>query len=162
MKFIILSLILFTSCFSFGQKIEDLNVDTTITGFHFAANFQGTQVFTKNGPSDLKTINPSAFSFSIASNMSSKIALDQLDQLMTMSKQNGYKVTDIVKKDTILNGNNAYYISYTETDEKENYKNLVYNAFVIKDKTLILFVSGDLSNGLYIDKFKKTFYSIKL
>jgi hypothetical protein len=142
--------------------MDDLNIDTTITGFHFAANFQGTLVFTKNGPSDLSTINPSAFSFTLAPNMTSKSAIEQLEQMMEFSKQNGYTVTDIVKKDTTLNGYAAYYISYTEILEKDNYKNLVYNAFVIKDKTLILFVSGDLNNGLYIDKFKKTFYSIKL
>ena len=52
---------------SFGQtKLEDLKVDTTITDFHFAADFQGTKVFTKNGSSDIQTINPTAFSFTIA------------------------------------------------------------------------------------------------
>ena len=180
-KLTILLLTLFASSFSFGQNnndttvtktytysavnlsgVEDLNIDTTITGYHFAANFQGTIVFTKNGANDLNTINPSAFSFTIAPNMSSKSAIDQLDQLLNMSKQNGYKITDIVKTDTVLNGNKAYYISYIETNDKINYKNFVFNAFVIKEKTLILFTSGDLDNGQYADKFKKTFYSIKL
>ena len=79
-----------------------------------------------------------------------------------MSLLSGYKITDLVKKDTTLNGYNAFYISYTETKDKTSYKNLVFNAFVIKDKTLILFTSGDLENGLYSEKFKRTFYSIKL
>ena len=79
-----------------------------------------------------------------------------------MSVQNGYKITDLVRKDTTLNGTSAFYISYTETNESAKYKNLVFNAFVIKDKTLILFTSGDLENGIYKEKFKKTFYSIKL
>lgn len=163
MKLTLLLLIFLKSYFSYGQiKLEDLKVDTTIAGFHFAANFQGTQVFTKNGSSDLKTINPTAFSFTIAPNMSSKIGVDQLEQLTNISKQNGYKITDIVKTDTTLNGKNAYYISYIESDDKTNYKNLIFNAFVIKDGTLILFTSGDLDKGQYFDKFKKTFYSIKL
>lgn len=162
-KLTLFSLASFSFFISFGQiKLDDLKVDTTITGFKFAANFQGTQVFTKNGSSDVKTINPSAFSFTIAPNMSYDIAIKQLEQLMLLSKQNGYKLTHVVKKDTTLHGQQAYYISYIETNEKGKYKNLVFNAFVIKDNTLILFVSGDLDNGLYINKFKKTFYAIQL
>lgn len=163
MKFSLTFLLLAIYSFASGQiKLEQLKVDSSITGFHFAANFQGTTVFTKNGPADIQTVNPSAFSFTIAPNLSSKIALDQFEQLMSFSKQNGYIITDVIKKDTTLHGNNAYYISYTETNEKANYKNFVFNAFVIKDNTLILFVSGDLDKGVYLEKFKKTFYSIKL
>jgi len=151
------------SNFSFGQiKLEDLKVDTTITGFHFAADFQGTNVFTKNGSPDIQTINPTAFSFTIAQNMNAATAKKQLEMLLNMSIQNGYKISDIIKKDTTLKGNSAYYISYTENDDKTRYNNLVFNAFVIKDGTLILFTSGDLDNGMYIDKFRKTFYTIQL
>lgn len=163
LKLTILLVAFFVTTFSFGQiKLEDLKIDTTITGFHFAADFQGTKVFTKNGSSDIQTINPTAFSFTIAPNMTAASAKEQLDMLRNMSKQNGYKISDLLTKDTTINGNNAYYISYVETDDKNNYKNIVFNSFVIKNKTLILFVSGDLDNGKYIDKFKKTFYSIKL
>lgn len=162
-KLTILLLTFLVSNFSFGQiKLEDLKVDTTITGFHFAADFQGTNVFTKNGSSDIQTINPTAFSFTLAPNMSATIAKEQLEMLLNMSVQNGYKISDVVKKDTTLKGNNAYYISYTETDNKNNYKNFIFNAFVIKDGTLILFTSGDLDKGNYFDKFRKTFYSIEL
>jgi hypothetical protein len=153
----------FSFSFSFGQiKLENLNIDTSITGFHFAADFQGLKVFTKNGPSDIQTINPTAFSFAIAPNMTSAKAKEQLEMLLNMSKQNGYKITDLVQKDTTFKDNNAYYVSYIETDDKTNYKNFVFNAFIIKDDTLIFFASGDLDNGKYRDKFKKTFYNIKL
>ena len=163
LKLTLLSLVTFLFTFSFGQiKLEDLKVDTTITGFHFAADFQGTEVFTKNGSSDIQTVNPTAFSFTIAPNMNALAAKDQLNMLLNMSKQNGYKITDLVQRDTTFKDNNAYYVSYVETDDKNNYKNFVFNAFVIKDNTLILFTSGDLDNGKYFDKFRKTFYSIKL
>lgn len=163
LRLTLLSVSLFAFTFCFGQiKLEDLNVDTSITGFHFAADFQGTRVFTKNGSSDINTANPTAFSFTIAPNMNSTAAKDQLNMLLNMSKQNGYKITDLVQKDTTFKNNNAYYISYVETDDKANYKNFVFNAFVIKDNTLILFTSGDLDNGQYFDKFRKTFYRIKL
>ena len=66
-----------------------------------------------------------------------------------------------MKKDTTLSGNSAYYISYIETNDKVNYRNQVFNAFVIKDGTLILFTSGDLDGGKYVEKFRKTFYSMK-
>jgi len=155
--------LIFSFTFSIGQiKLADLKIDTTITGFHYAADFQGTIIFTKNGPSDIQTSNPTAFSFTIAPNMSGTDAKAQLEMLLNMSKQNDYKISDLVTKDTTINGNEAYYISYVETDDKNNYRNAVFNAFVIKDKTLILFVSGDLDKGEYIDKFKKTFYGIKL
>lgn len=162
-KLTALLLTLLVSQFSFGQtKLEDLKVDTAITGFHFAADFQGTKVFTKNGSSDIQTHNPTAFSFTIAPNMTAEVAKEQLDMLLSMSRQNGYKIADLVKHDTVLNGNKAYYTSYVETDAKASYKNSVFNAFVIKDKTVILFTGGDLENGKYIDRFKKTFYAIKL
>ncbi len=163
LKLTLLSLATFFFTFSFGQiKLEDLKVDTTITGFHFAADFQGTAFFTKNGASDIQTVNPTAFSFTIAPNMTYSVAKGQLNMQLNTSKRNGYKITDLVQKDTTFKDNNAYYISYTETDDKNNYKNFVFNAFVIKDNTLILFTSGDLDNGKYIDNFRKTFYSIKL
>ena len=164
LKLTLLSFATLVFTLSFGQiKLEDLKVDTTITGFHFAADFQGTKVFTKHGSSDIQTINPTAFSFTIAPSVTSSMAKSQLTQLLNMSKQNGYKITGLTEKDTTINGNNAYYISYTEIrDDKNNYKNFVFNAFVIKDNTLILFTGGDLDNGQFIDKFKQTFYSIKL
>lgn len=162
-KLTILLFAFLTANYSFGQiELEDLHVDTTITGFHFAADFQGTKIFTKNGPPDIQTINPTAYSFTIVQNFTVVQAKQQLEMLLNMSIQNGYEITDLVKKDTTLNGNRGFYISYTETDEKTQYKNLVFNAFVIKDKTLILFTSGDLDKGLYVEKFKRTFYSIKL
>jgi hypothetical protein len=163
LKLSCLSLITFVFSFSYGQtKLKDLKIDTTITGFHFAADFQGTIIFTKNGASAIQTINPSAFSFTIAPNLTATAAKEQLEMLLNMSKENGYKISDMVTKDTMLNGNSAYYISYVETDDKNSYKNIVFNSFVIKDETLILFVSGDLDNGKYADKFKKSFYSITL
>jgi hypothetical protein len=162
-KLIVLLLTLFVSQFSFGQiKVEDLKVDTTITGFHFAANFQGTLIYTQNGKADLNTINPSAFSFTIMTNASYQAALEQIELLLNMSRQDGYTHSDIVKKDTTINGNKAYYISFIETRKDTDYKNLVFDAFYIKENTILLFISGDLNNGKYIENFKRTFYDTKL
>lgn len=162
-KLTLLSLVILACTSLYGQiKSEDLKIDTTITGFHYATDFQGTKVFTKHGLSDIQTVNPTAFSFTIAPGLTSLVAKSELNKLLNMSKQNGYKVVGLIEKDTTLKGNNAYYISYIETDDKKSYKNFVFNAFVIKDNTLILFTGGDLDNGQFINKFKQTFYSIKL
>jgi hypothetical protein len=162
-KLTILLMTFFISHFSLGQiKFEDLKVDTTITGFHFAANFQGTYVYTVNGKSDLNTINPSAFSFSILPNTTMKVAIGEIENLFTMSKQNGYNIADIIGKDTVINGYKAFILSYTETEKKTDYKNLVFNAVIMKENTAIIFVSGDLDKGKYLDNFKKTFYTTKL
>src|SRR3954468_723064 len=100
LKLTILLLASIAFTFSFGQiKLEDLNIDTTITGFHFAADFQGTKVFTKHGSSDIQTNNPTAFSFTIAPNMTPTMAKSDLNQLLNMSKENGYKITDFTEKD---------------------------------------------------------------
>jgi len=166
MKLKLITLLLlttFSSLFSAGQTaVDHLSIDTTITGFHFAADFQGTIIFTKHGPSDIQTINPTAFSVTIAPNMTFESGKEQLDQLLNMSKQNDYKILSLLKKDTTIKGNSAYYISYIETDDKTKYKNIVFNAFVMKGSTLLLFTSGDLDNGIYADRFKKTFYGISL
>jgi len=153
----------FVSILSYGQlKIEDLKIDTTITSFQFAADWSGTMVYTPNGKSDLKTINPSAFSFTLYPNATYKAAIQEIDNLILMSTQNGYIHSDVIRRDTIINGYKALFISFTETQNGTNYKNFVFDAIIMKDNTAIIFVSGDLDNGKYIEKFKKTFYSIKL
>ncbi len=160
-KLLILASLICHICF--GQiKIEDIHIDTTITGFHFAADFQGTMVYTLNGKADLNTINPSAFSFTIYPDASYQAAVKQIDQLLEMSIQNGYKHSDIIKKDTTVNGNKVYCISLTETQKGTDYKNLIFHGFYMKGNTAILFISGDLSNGKYIEGFKKTFYAAQL
>ena len=154
-------LILFSSYYSYGQiTVENLKVDTSITGFHFAADFRGTYVYTANGKSDLNTLNPSAFSFSVMPNATYKDAKNEITQLLKMSTSNGYTHSDIIQKDTIVNGYKVYFTSLTETGY--DYKNLLFHAFYIKENTAVVFVSGDLENGKYREKFKETFYKTRL
>jgi hypothetical protein len=139
-----------------------IQVDTSITKFRFAANFQGTLVYTLNGPADIKTQNPTAFSITQAPNMSFQSAKDQLNMLFSMSKQNGYTISDLIKRDTIVNGMQAFIISYKEIIKEEGYTNLVFNGVLMNGSTATIFTSGDLSNGKYFDLFRRTFYAIKL
>jgi len=147
---------------SAADEVMALGFDTTITGFHYATNFSGTVVYTPNGAADLNTLNPSAFSFTILHDATYKYALSQIRGLLKMSDQDGFIRSGMVEKDTVINGIKAYYVSFTETRTDNDYQNLVFDAFYIKDKTAVLFVSGDLDKGKHIENFKKTFYGLKL
>jgi len=156
-----LLLTFFITRLAFGQaKSEDLKIDTTITGFHFAANFSGTKVYTPKGPSDITgTVNPSAFSFTLMPQATYATAREQLDQLLQMSVTGGYTQSDIIKKDTVINGNKVYYVSLKETLKRDDYQNLVFDAFVLIGDTAIVFTAGDLDKGRYLAAFKKTFFN---
>lgn len=138
-----------------------LQVDTTITRFRRAADFQGTLVYTLNGPSDIQTKNPTAFSVTQAPNVSLQDAKDQLDMLLNMSQLNGFVISDLAKRDTTINGMKAFVISYKETLKEEGYSNLVFNGVLVNGNGATIFTSGDLSGGKYADLFRKTFYAIK-
>jgi TRAP-type C4-dicarboxylate transport system permease small subunit len=130
----------FVSHFSFGQtNSASLKVDTTITGFHLATISQGTYYYTPNGASDLKAENISSFAYSILPNVSMKIAVGEIENLYNISRQNGYQLNDVVKKDTSVNGNKAYIISYTETDKAKGYQNMVFYAVLMIENTSIIF-----------------------
>lgn len=160
-KLVLLVLLFFTFATSYAQfKFEDLKIDTTITGFHYAADFQGTKVFTKHGPSDIQTINPTAFSFTVGKNMSALTAAMELGRMHARAKSDGFDISDFKEIDTTVTGHKVYGMSYIETDKESNYKNIVFNALIVVGSDVIVFTSGDLDNGIFADKFQQTFYSL--
>jgi len=159
----LLFLAMFTYCFSFAQiKYEDLKIDTTITGFRFAGDVHDSKFFTKNGPSDLTSNNTSVFSILIGQNMSFNEGKKHLENFLEESKESGYKISNLIRKDTTLNGNSAFYISYEENLDEEGYHSIYFNAIVVKDEIIIFFASADVDRGKYYEKFKKTFFSISI
>jgi hypothetical protein len=137
-------------------------VDTTLTGFHYATNLSGTLVYTKHGASDIDgKSEPTAFSVTLSKtasfNQAKKLVLD----LFRMSALHDYNITGEAEKDTLLNGHRTYCIWYMETMEKRGYQNLVFNAIEQLDGAVVIFTSGDLDKGKYIDLFKKTFYTLR-
>lgn len=162
MRYFLNLLLLIAPLYLFGQvTVESLKIDKTITGFQLAANFQGTQVYTQNGESDLNTVNPSAFSYSVLTPTTYEQAKVQIKQYMKMAADNGYTQADIKEADTIINGNKVYYISFVETLNGENYKNMAFHGFFLKGDTAVIFISGDLNGGRHIEAFKKTFFSTR-
>jgi hypothetical protein len=136
-------------------------VDTTITGFHYAIDYSGTSVYTQHGPSDINRGNqPTAFSVTLSRTVSFEQAKKQVLQLLRWSIQSGYHISDLTQKDTVFKGHPAYCVSYTETLEKEGYQNLVFNAVVNGDAVVLVFTSGDLDKGKFIEGIKKTFYQL--
>ncbi len=164
MKFILVALTLFTFSTCLAQTTTvDIKVDTTITGFTLAENVGGTKIYTPNGGADLTSAKrPSAFSVTLMRDASYFDALKQFMMLMNMSKQGGYTFSNLINKDTIIHGDSAFYVSFTETFNGTAYKNMNFFAFFIRGKNIVLFTSGDIDGGKYIDKIKKTFYSIKI
>ena len=142
-----------------GQvSFENLQVDTTITGFHFAADFQGTHVYTPNGPADLQRVDPSAFSFTIMRDATREKALEQLGMYRRMSLSHGYEANDLVEMDTVIAGLPVFGWSLRETMKATGYENLVFEAFYVKDSTVVLFISGDMDHGKHAVGFRETFF----
>lgn len=156
-KLILVSLLLFAAPLAYGQ----VKVDTTLTGFHFAADFQGTRVYTLHGAADLRVVNPSVFSYTLMPNATYQAARQQIDYLLAMAKQDGYINSQVLEKDTLIQGKQAYYTSFVQTLAGKAYKNAVFYAFYLQDGAALLFISGDLDNGKYLKRFKQTFYTIQ-
>lgn len=159
-KLSLLLLPLFLYGFSFAQtNSANLKVDTTISGFHLATTAQGTYFYTPNGAPDLNTENISSFAYTLLPNVSMKIAVAEIENLYNISIKNGYEIKDLVRKDTLLNGNKAFIISYTEMDKAKDYMNMLFYAVLMKENISIIFLSTDLEKGKYIRQFRNTFYS---
>jgi hypothetical protein len=136
-------------------------IDTSITGFHYAIDLSGTSEYTEHGRSAINPQSrPTQFSVIIFQHSSFEQAKQQLSMLLRMSKLLGYEIGDFREKDTLVKGRPAYYVSYTETQQKKNYKNLVFNGVMSGDHGLLVFTSDDLEKGKFIDLFKKTFYQL--
>jgi hypothetical protein len=145
-----------------GQTLKaGIVIDTTITGFHYATNFSGTSVYTQHGPADINgSSQPSAFSVTVSTTVTFDQAKKEVLQLLRMSYQNGYKISGLVQKDTIVKGRPVYFVSYTETLDKQNYQNVVFNAVAKDASSVLVFTAGDLDKGKFIEGFKKTLYEL--
>ena len=155
-KFNILLLFVLVAPCCMGQiKLEDVKIDTSITGFRFHFKHKGTVVYNLSGEFD--TVNFSYFTFTTWPDSTYKQGLDYFDRAMKMGLANGYVYSDIVKKDTTLNGIKANCLSLTQTKKGTNY--FVIIAFYIKDNTLVLFNGIDYTiDGKYMDGFRRTFW----
>jgi len=147
--------------FSFGQiKLEDLRADTTITGFHVAMIANGQKTFTKNGPSDLDKENPSVFMLMTIPSRGYYNDVRVLTKMLEIGRQPGFEVSDVVKIDSMINGDRTFIISYSEIKKETASRNQFFNAFFLKDSTAVIFMSGDFDGGKYVEQFKRTFYDM--
>ena len=145
-------------------SLHDVRVDSNISGFHFTMQVEDTRVYTPNGQADIgKVKNPSAFSLTILEHVDYEDAKEKVEELMEVSAvQDGLTQDQIVRKDTVLNGNRAYTVSMRETQKGSLYYSLVFYGVILHGHEAVLFVSGDFEKGKHIDKFRKTFYALKI
>ncbi|MBS1599396.1 MAG: hypothetical protein JST75_14315 [Bacteroidetes bacterium] len=141
-------------------KLENLQVDTTITGFHMAMIANGQKMFTQNGRSDLDKENPSAFVLMAMPSFGYYNDVRVLTKMLEIGRQPGYEVSDMVKIDSVVNGNKTFIISYNEIKIGAADRNQFFSAFFLKGNTAVVFISSDTDNGKYIEQFKKTFYGM--
>ena len=98
-------------------QIDDIKIDTNISGFHFTADYDGALIYTPNGQADIGVVkNPSAFSVSILTNTDYESAKDKIEELIEMSSlHDGNTQDQIVRKDTMVQGFKAYTVSLRES-----------------------------------------------
>jgi hypothetical protein len=138
-----------------------LKLDTSITGFKYATNFDGMAVYTKNGISDISSnIPPSAFTVMESRTMTADQVKEEFQQLIKLSILSGYQLRDKFEKDTIINDKKVYFISYREMSDGEKYENRVFNGMIELQDSIVVFTSGDLDKGKYMVSFIKTFFSL--
>jgi hypothetical protein len=157
-------IILICPVFTFGQlKVGDVKVDNTITGFKFAKDYDGLYVFLPNGEKDLKSnMSVSTFAFLVKQNIDYANSIAYLDFQMNNEKKNGFAISNIVRKDTVIGGLKAYEMSFNEKKNGKVQQMMnSYFAFIMKDNDVVFFLSGDNNKGKFIQKFKNTFYKLK-
>ncbi len=157
-------MLLLTQKLSAQLKITDVRIDTTISGFHFTMQNDGALIYTPHGYADIGVVkNPSAFSLVIVEDVDYEAAKEKIEELVEISAiQDGNTQDQIVRKDTLVNGNKAYTVSMRETKKGTLHHALVFYGFFLSGRDAVLFVSGDFEKGKYIENFKKTFYALKL
>ena len=161
---LVIVILLLTSSFAFGQiKSQDIKIDSKITGFKFAKDMDGMLVYLPNGQDDFeRNENPSSFSIHTEPDMTYDRSVGYIDYQMDYAKRHGSTLTNIIKKDTRINGYKAYEVTFTENVTGLNSKRLNYYSFFLKGSTAVIFLSGDSDNGKYIQKFKDTFRRAKI
>lgn len=145
------------------MSIGSVKVDTTLSGFHFTQRDGDVSIYTQNGLSDLKSAKtPSAFSLMRIQNTTYESVKDMIEELIeTSALVDGNTQDQIVKKDTVVNSMRTYSVALRETRKGSLYHNLIFYGFILKGNEALLFISSDLDRGKYLEKFKKTFYSIR-
>lgn len=154
--------ILFTfSAFS-QLKVQTVNFNRQITGFSQALELNGMLVYLPNGKADLEAPHPSCFSLRVKNGTSIGEAKSYLNFVKDAEIRNGETLTDVVARDTVINGLSAYIITMREQFRGKKTRAHNFYACICKGGDAVIYLSSDLDNEKYYSKLVKTFYSIKL
>jgi hypothetical protein len=154
-----------TSAVSLGQiKVQELRLDEKITGFKYATLTEtGLKVYLPNGKADL-SVNAllSTFAIRVNDDMSYERGKEYLNFINSRETKDGAIISNIVERDTIVNGNNIFEMTMVQKFKGLKEVALNYYAFIIKGDQAIIFLSSDFQRGNNLEKFKKTFRNVKL
>lgn len=162
----LLLVLLITCCFyeGFGQlSILNVNVNDSITGFKLI----GLQP--KNGkiyyPPNIDTANiaPAPIFFvRVIGLMDWEKTKSFIEFNNDYAKNAGDSIYDVVTIDTSINGTRIYEMTLKNLAKNSTTPILNYYAFMLQGDNAIVFLSADTMEGKYLDKFRKTFRTIKL
>jgi hypothetical protein len=141
-------------------ELASYKFDESITGFKLATTMGNMLAYTPNGKDDLKNSGNimTSFQLSTIEAPSFSKAKDFLDNMI--SRYSGSEISNVAKHDTLINSNQAYEVTFQGIGPKD--KAITYYQVVIyKTGTAVVFLSSDIDNGKWLDKFKKTGHSIQ-
>jgi len=143
-------------------ELANFKFDATITGFKYATTIGNMFSYTPDGKQVLQT-DKIYTGFQLMS--IPKVTLEKSEELLEMITSNysrqGMQVLSVEKRETKINGLQAYEMTLHAKDKEDN-PFLVYQAALIGENSGVVFMGSDADNGKYIDKFKETVKSIKL
>lgn len=145
-------------------ELVNFQLDETITGFKHAATVANVLVFSPNGRDDLNALQDNISSYQVITVEAGRF--EKIVELLEMSNSKmspEIKVSDIEKKETIINGNKAMEITF-DTRDADNVEHKIFQAGIYNEATGagVVFNGIDSDKGKYFEKLKATARSIKL
>jgi hypothetical protein len=145
-------------------ELANFKIDETITGFKYAATMGNIFFYSPNGKADMKSmLDLSSYQIMPLEAGSFDKIKELMETINSKLSMQGVQVSNIKKKETVINGNKAYELTMDATD-KEGKRVLFYEVGLFEESTSsgLLFMGVDADKGIYFEKFIATAQSIKL
>jgi hypothetical protein len=141
-------------------ELASFEFDESITGFKLARIVGNMFVYTPNGKEDLKNMEKIITSFQLSTIEAPTFSKAKEFLDLTITKYSGTEISNVIKKDTIINGNQAYEVSFQGIGPND--KIIYYYQMAIhKDNKALNFLGVDGENGKLIEKYAKTAHTIQ-
>lgn len=145
-------------------ELANFQIDEAITGFKYAATMGNIFLYSPNGKAEMKgLLDFSSFQIMPLDAGSFEKIQELMEIINSRLDRQGVYVSNIRKKEIIIDGNKAYEVIMDATD-KEGKKGTFYEVGIFKENAAsgLLFIGADADKGVYLEKFKATVRSIKI